>query len=810
MNPHGIPPGLVWQASGRYGNKIMSEDDMVDFFARAGMKMPSVASPDSRRRPDSKARMQSLAPPDPPRHADSEARSDSQVPDLQSSASPVHAERQESPTRSNRRPITPHSSRGRLPGRVSKSKARPSARQWQSPSNTLTDDPCGSSLSETPRDRDQVQENVLCDFCHVFVSSSRTIRMRPDSRGLEDKGLAVHVEEEYGISFVEESMHYNNLGDLHQSARDGCHLCSLLAALEPTVSEVSPSNNSKSYVLRVTCAQSYDGPGQIDLIVSGYRPKTIYLSYGAPSFLKIKGSLRYRRTDADEVFALAKSWLRTCLDDHEKCRYSAHGDDFIPTRLLKVTTSGPFLLSVQLCLTKSEDFPPHTPYLALSHCWGTTEIVKLKNSTLPTFLRAIPLSSLPPNFSDAALITARLGYTYLWIDALCIIQDSPDDWTHEAATMGNVYSSAACTISALGSADSRGGCFVTRNPLAFVPCVLRSGDDRDSVWVDNQQVRRPDSEGEMCPPLHRRAWVVQERALAPRTLHFGSEMVFWECVEGNGFEGEPWKKQTGYEHSRERASDPSVAQKMDLKMTLHTMRQLCRSGDWADWECFWWKMVQEYTASKLTLDKDKWAAFSGLAKEVEQHTRTRLYHGLWESNLFDELLWKVLEPGRKVDYDAPSWAWLSVDTGVRRQRYNYNMDFRQVATVSIPPSKETSTDGSYGSKKLAVRGRRLMLTWSVAHFGSGRKDYTFRLQDGREMPERYYDGRWNPDTVPDKSWQLSILQFVTTEYKESYGLVIRPLDASKTSWLRVGFYGMTWRDERKGDEFGDLETIMMV
>lgn len=84
------------------------------------------------------------------------------------------------------------------------------------------------------------------------------------------------------------------------------------------------------------------------------------------------------------------------------------------------------------------------------------------------------------------------------------------------------------------------------------------------------------------------------------------------------------------------------------------------------------------------------------------------------------------------------------------------------------------------------------------------------------MPEIYSDGRWNPDIVPDESWELSILQFVTTEFKESYGLVVRPIDASKTSWLRVGFYGMYWRHENFGGQntaaryLGDLETITLV
>ena len=805
MNPHGLPPGLVWQGSARYNHRIMSEDDIADFFARAEMGALSSGSPGSQRQSGLQAPMTSSVLHHPEKSTDSKAPSNLKVPIFQILGSSAHVESQASTRRATRPSPRLHSSGGRLLDRSSKSKARP-AQQRQSISNISSVGASSSSLSETAKDSGQVKENIFCNSCQVLISSSKTIRMRPEH---EDRGLAVHVEQKYGVSFMEESMHHNNIEDLRQSAIDGCHLCSLLAALNPTTSEVSTSNSSKSYKLRVICAQTYDGPGQIDMIVSGYYPTTMYLSYGAPSFLKIQGSLRYRRTDANEIFALAKNWLHTCLEKHEKCRHSSHAGNFMPTRLLKVTTSGPSLRAVQLCLTESEDFPPRTPYLALSHCWGTVEMFRLTDSALPTFLQGIPLSKLPLNFSEAALITARLGYTYLWIDALCIIQDSPGDWDREAAKMGEVYSGAACTISALGSPDSRGGCFVMRNPLAFVPCILRNGEGRNSVWVDNQQVKRPDSKGDMCPPLHRRAWVVQERALAPRTLHFGSEMVYWECVEGKGFEGEPWKQERDFRPSRGNSIDPSIVEKMGLKMTLHTIRELCGKGDWEDWKLFWWKMVQEYTTNKLTFDKDKWAAFSGLAKEVEQNTKTRLHYGLWESNLFDELLWKVLKPGRRVEYDAPSWSWLSVDAGVGLQLYNYDMDFQRVASVSIPAVGEISTHQIHGTKTLCVRGRLLRFTWSVAYHGSGRKDYNFRLQDGRKMHERYFDGRWSPDTLPDESWELSILQFVTTKLKQSYGLVVRPIDSSKLSWRRVGYYGMTWHDERIGDELGNLKTIMI-
>ncbi|MCJ1379930.1 hypothetical protein MMC17_003033 [Xylographa soralifera] len=816
MLPYGIHPGKVFGSS-RYNHKILDEDEIRSFFERAGMGRAPEGSSRPPRRPNPQPRLVNL-----------QRQPDSQVQSLQDSTSLVHTEQQSVPRSSNRLvdtapavvaspqlPVGARSSRGRASGRFSSRRSLP---VHQRPSSVLPGGPSGASLSEMPRNRDQVKENVFCSHCQLFVDKSRTVKMRAmgTSAGCGGGGLDVFVEssdeKRTGEDIIETFPHYDNIGALQQSALNGCHLCSLFAAPDPTAPKVLPNHSSNPYSLWVHCKQSYDGPGRIEMDVQGLRPKTTYISYDGP-LAKIQGSLRHKRTDADEVLKLTRSWLDTCLNHHEKCRHSFSGGDFVPTRLLKVTTSGPFLLSVQLCLTNSEDFDPRTPYLALSHCWGASDILKLTESTLPTFLRSLPLASLPQNFSDAALITARLGYTYLWIDSLCILQGSSDDWDKEAATMGNVYSNAVCTIAALAAANSHGGCFVTRNPLAFEPCLLRDGNGRDTVWAENQRVQRPDSEGDMRPPLHRRAWVVQERALAPRTLYFGSEMVFWECVEGTASEEKPELQKTASKYSGERSDNPSLASSMGLKTTLHTMKELCQSGDWADWECFWWKMVKEYTASKLTFDSDKWAAFSGLATVVEQHTRTQLYHGLWKSNLSDELLWKVLKPGRRVDFDAPSWSWLSVDASVYDQRYNYNTDFRQAATVFIPPSTERSINNIHQSKKLSVRGRLLRLTSWVAHMGSGKKEYKFKLQDSCIMHERYTDSRWNPDITPDDKWELSILQFVTTKYKESYGLVVRPVDASKTSWQRVGYYGMCWDHEANTAlprYFGEMETITLV
>jgi Heterokaryon incompatibility protein (HET) len=87
-------------------------------------------------------------------------------------------------------------------------------------------------------------------------------------------------------------------------------------------------------------------------------------------------------------------------------------------------------------------------YVALSHCWGGNMPLKTTHGCLNAYMEKLPVSLQPQNFQDAMKITMELGVRYLWIDSLCIIQDSLQDWKHECTVMGDVYANASITISA--------------------------------------------------------------------------------------------------------------------------------------------------------------------------------------------------------------------------------------------------------------------------------------------------------------------------------------------------------------------------
>jgi hypothetical protein len=153
----------------------------------------------------------------------------------------------------------------------------------------------------------------------------------------------------------------------------------------------------------------------------------------------------------------------------------------------------------------------------------------LTASSASALLSGLPLSSFPAIFRDAIQITHRLRQRYLWIDSLCIFQDSLDDWRPESARMGAIYQNCAFSIAALSGRNSHHGCFATRNPLSYRPLPLRCKPDYYFIQTLMPYLWTEDSF--MRAPLLRWGWAMLDRCLSPRTLYFGDHGVYWECRE---------------------------------------------------------------------------------------------------------------------------------------------------------------------------------------------------------------------------------------------------------------------------------------
>lgn len=109
---------------------------------------------------------------------------------------------------------------------------------------------------------------------------------------------------------------------------------------------------------------------------------------------------------------------------------------------------------------------PNARYVTLSHCWGSYMPLRLLKNNISSLKQGIRFSQ---TFQDAMVVAQRLGVRYIWIDSLCIIQDSEEIWLEQSALMGQIYSNSFCNIAAAHASDSRQGCFIDRNPDLVAP-----------------------------------------------------------------------------------------------------------------------------------------------------------------------------------------------------------------------------------------------------------------------------------------------------------------------------------------------------
>ena len=234
---------------------------------------------------------------------------------------------------------------------------------------------------------------------------------------------------------------------------------------------------------------------------------------------------------SDAFFTIIKLWLEDCDANHPKCIGSVRCE--LPTRLIEVGTYEKPLL--RLVETRGAQMV-NKRYVALSHPWGDSTIYTpfstLRNDPkhgrdIRSFKKSIPYDQLPATFRDAVDCTRQIGIPYLWIDSLCIIQGPGGDFADEAKRMEDVYSGADCVFAASRAIDQRTGflsprlqsdyvTFVNQDGKAFYVCKTIDNFNKDVI------------DG----TLNRRGWVLQERALARRTIYFTENQTYFECGKG--------------------------------------------------------------------------------------------------------------------------------------------------------------------------------------------------------------------------------------------------------------------------------------
>ncbi|KAF3761901.1 HET-domain-containing protein, partial [Cryphonectria parasitica EP155] len=323
-----------------------------------------------------------------------------------------------------------------------------------------------------------------------------------------------------------------------------------------------------------------------------------------------------------EIIEFMKQCIHTCIKDHRRCKTKLARGHFLPTRLLDIGNDN----SQSVRLVECEHLPSHAcqdtcklqdhqlKYAALSYCWGGLVDLKTTKATKEAHENGIIVKDMPPVFQDAVYMVRKLGIQYLWIDALCILQDQDDktDWETESGRMCDVFSNSHITISAAASSSASEHFLQKRNK-----------------W-------------------RTRAWVWQEELMSTRQLIFGEKMMQFRCDKGAMLEN-------GRHDSRD----------------FGTGRI-----DWVVYQAFWEYAVRDYSSRQLSVPQDRLGAVAGVAKFVQRTLKeagrpVEYVAGLWLAHtLGNQLRWVCNKPtlsygeldesfNNAKRYLAPSWSWAS-------------------------------------------------------------------------------------------------------------------------------------------------------
>ncbi|KAG9197726.1 hypothetical protein G6514_001117 [Epicoccum nigrum] len=352
--------------------------------------------------------------------------------------------------------------------------------------------------------------------------------------------------------------------------------------------------------------------------------------------------------DTPEVFNAVKLHLRTCLVEHEECKKPDPAAQ--PTRLLYLDNNKKDRVFVQ-----ETHVGTRCAYAALSYRWGTTEQVKLSSAEVKNFSKkGVLVSSLPRTIQDAIFTTRQLGLMYLWVDTLCIIQDSTEDKDREVARMAVIYTNATITISAATAADCGDGFLHDRMEVALrlmaamcLPVLATPDEETLEVveWVylcpdtyAGHKIKTFDEE-----TISKRAWTYQETTLSPRLLIYGSGPPQWHCKE-------VWKI-IGLRVHPSNLPNPNYTSGV-MKITLEngsisangTKKTVERPPPPLDeiglWHTNWFPVLENYSRRGLTVQTDKLAALSAMAAEYSSQDKGKYAAGLWSASLPRSLLWR--------------------------------------------------------------------------------------------------------------------------------------------------------------------------
>ncbi|KAF6828598.1 heterokaryon incompatibility protein (SNF2 family domain-containing protein) [Colletotrichum musicola] len=478
------------------------------------------------------------------------------------------------------------------------------------------------------------------------------------------------------------------------SANKGCPACYFIAATIQRDHEGAWAEdaaltfrNRSSKKQAAGCIDILDGSlPTIGLVITIYP----YAKRITPTAQLIHRRPLRRDVQSKRVLDAARNLYKTCKDSHPQCHFAR--DAVLPSRVLDLGPRDAANPSLHLFLNETEQ---RGRYLALSYCWGGDQAYKLRRNNLSAMERAIDETKLQSSVRDAVAVTRRLGFRYLWVDALCIVQDCDDDKEREIGRMATVYRNAALTIAAGTAVCAADGFLENRGTAAYLPA--------ERVDVPGQANRTGTiylRSGPHVPrhALDKRGWVLQEFLLSSRLLVFSEWELLWQCreidlrgVTGSGDELEYLQPLESISWTALDENNPEAAYE----------------DEGAEKRCTWKTIVDQYTLRELGEKEDRLNALRGITRELETLWGDVCCFGIWKRWFVELLAWYRPEeppvkaprvkvpPVKKRSERAPSWSWASLDQRIKHKEMFKRQDavFKNVEEIGARVPRHAVLEG---------------------------------------------------------------------------------------------------------------------
>lgn len=466
-----------------------------------------------------------------------------------------------------------------------------------------------------------------------------------------------------------------------------------------------------------------------------------YVDDKAAKFVKA----RNRTTDVStpESYQLALDCLDNCVRNHHVNCPPPQTNALLPDRVIDCSD----VRKPKIVLTGGNQ---HGSYLTLSYVWGGPQPLTTTENIEEYVTQGLDISKFPQTLQDAVLVTHNIRQRYLWIDALCIIQDSAEDKNRQLGKMRYVYRNAYLSINVACAKSSQEG-FLRRKrpqkvPNAQIPYRCPDGSV-GSVWIakpmDTDIPDASHSYWDELEPINYRGWCLQEKLLSPRSLVYASDTLKYFC-------------QTETVNIGHALCEPSTG--MRLPNIIYRPRGSSDAplpeADRVAYRQAWLSVIFMYTLRKTSVPSDRLVALAGVAEQFHLVYKDQYLAGLWRKTLLLDLLWKAEAfgrlPPRPKPYRAPSWSWASIDGLVTAQYLEgtladaVHLRKAEILDCQVQLASEEAPFGEVTAGTLKLKGLMTQVTLEgqnvlLTSQGQEPKDIGFVVFDSNEeRPKKAY------------------------------------------------------------------------